>query len=259
VNDAPFIPAWMTELKLAPASFTVLAKLWRHRGRRPPFEVWPTRAEILRCVPINKDTLSAALNDLESRGLIERMPTWKAGRKTVVFSLRAPGTIVRNGGEIVAGQSSESKGLGSSETEGATSSETEGRGSNTGSETVKCVETHDTRPVEDHLEEIQARWPNHDVRVAYRKALRHVRQKRGNDATLTAHWFETEWMPREAERPKATASRSATIAAPRQDAEDFHDGNLAAWKGKPEPSKDANGGLDWACWREANPTAEDAA
>lgn len=69
-------------------------------------------------------------------------------------------------------------------------------------------ETRDTRHAENCLDELQARWPRHDLAACLRRAQIYVRGQRGSGAAVTVEWLEKHWMPGEAE---ATAKAAATI------------------------------------------------
>ena len=169
----PLIPDWLVESGLSANQIAVLSKLWRHKGKTPPFQVWPARAEILRCVPMNKDTLSCVLRDLEKSGFLKRKTTWRSGHKAIVFELIVPTvTIVRNEGTIhqdnrpglrddPSRQSSEIRGVRSSETEGVRSSENRGREVIQGSNTMKLEGGSRSAPPDSWPLEISA--PDLDV------------------------------------------------------------------------------------------------
>lgn len=218
---SPLIPDWLVESGLSSNEIATLNKLWRHKGKTPPFHVWPGRDEILRCVRMNKDTLSRVLNDLEKKGFLNRKSTWRSGHKAVVFELLVPGeAIIRNRGRIdqenspvlrddLSTQSSEIRGVRSSETEGVQSSESEGEQS---SEARGLEVIHGSKPKNKEREgsftpsklipfsstaesndEWHARlalaWPDVDIKAQLEKA----HKKRNGD--VERGWFEKAWLP----------------------------------------------------------------
>jgi hypothetical protein len=49
----------------------------------------------------------------------------------------------------------------------------------------------------DRLEELAAKWPEHDVRKSLRGAEHYVRRERGEGAAVEFGWFNDFWMPNE--------------------------------------------------------------
>ena len=176
----PLVPGWVFELGLNAREFAVLLKLWRHRPSKGPVIVWPCRNEILRCVRINKDTLSDVLNRLEGLGLIRREASWNAGRKRLRYHLHVPeGAIIRKEGTITPLPLSETKGLASSGTEGRSSSEMEGRGRYT---EKNSKEVCGVPPPEAHthplwFSEVQDSFPKVDCVALWTKFFRHYAEK----------------------------------------------------------------------------------
>jgi hypothetical protein len=67
--------------------------------------------------------------------------------------------------------------------------------------------THDTRRVEECLNELASRWSGYDIAACLRRAAAYVRKERGADAVVTVEFFEKHWMPGESksdERERAT-------------------------------------------------------
>jgi hypothetical protein len=111
--------------------------------------------------------------------------------------------------------------------------------------------THDTRLAELCLDELQAKWPKHDVRACLRDATRYARGQRGGDAAVTVDWFNTRWMPKAAEKkPEAKPEPRAIIS---QTASDEEAAKVRAeWRKMPEPPA---GTLEHAMWQEAHRTS----
>lgn len=74
--------------------------------------------------------------------------------------------------------------------------------------------THDSRLAKDHKAEIARLFPKHDFDACLRRAQRHVRKQRGNDAEVTLGWFVAHWMPREPEARSRTPEPSLSTSRP---------------------------------------------
>lgn len=187
----PLVPGWVFEQGLNARELAVLLKLWRHRPSKAPAIVWPCRREILRCVKINKDTLSVILKRLEGLRLIHREGSWHGDRKRVRYHLHIPGgTIIRKEGTITALPLSETKGLVASGTEGLPSSGAEGQGRYTEkiSKEVCGVPPPDAHTHPFWLSSVQDSFPKIDCVALWPKFFRHYAEK---SSPPTRERFET--------------------------------------------------------------------
>lgn len=65
----------------------------------------------------------------------------------------------------------------------------------------------DTRHAELCAEELQQKFPHHDIAACLRRAKHYVQRERGSSATVSMGWFVEHWMPNEsaAAAPKITS------------------------------------------------------
>lgn len=75
-------------------------------------------------------------------------------------------------------------------------------------------EARDTRHAENCLDELRKRWPRHDVDACLRRAKLYVGKQRGAGAIVTVTWFESHWMPNEAEADHETDAPNGTLPEP---------------------------------------------
>lgn len=73
----------------------------------------------------------------------------------------------------------------------------------------------DTRHAELCLDELRKKFPRHDVDACLRRAKLYVGKQRGASAVVTVGWFETHWMPNEAEADSEADALRGTLPEPK--------------------------------------------
>jgi hypothetical protein len=80
----PFVPSWLDECGLTPVQFRVLSHLWR-RADRLNGRCYPGAKSIAKICRINRDTVWASLNHLETLGLLRREENAGSSNSYYVF------------------------------------------------------------------------------------------------------------------------------------------------------------------------------